>query len=194
MQPQQVGRLILIRHGETEANHSGRFAASDDIPLTEAGRRQTRDLAVRLAVEFRADTLLSSSYLRARQTAELIGEHLGLQTRVVNGIQERNFGCLRGQPYRCMGERMMADPAYDVTRPWSWSPPDGESLDQVRARVIAALEAACAPSARDTIVVSHGAVIQAVCAHLSGEWLESFVPPNCGIRVIEFDRLFEPPK
>jgi broad specificity phosphatase PhoE len=157
-------QIMLVRHGETEANVRGCFADSDDIPLTDAGRTQSRDLALRLSREFRPEVLISSTFLRARQTSEIIGDLLGLETEAIPGIQERNFGCLRGQPYELLGLR---DPR--------WSPEGGESLDDVRRRAIAAIESLRDRYPREEIVVvTHGAVIQAVCAQAS-------VPPNCGI-------------
>jgi broad specificity phosphatase PhoE len=40
---------------------------------------------------------------------------------------------------------------------------------------------------REIVVVCHGAVIQAVCAHVTGEWSQASVPPNCGIVTIAYD-------
>ena len=159
-------KIILVRHGETEANLRRCFADWDDIPLTEAGRLQSRELALRLSSEFRLEVLFSSTFLRARQTSEIIADALGLVTEVIPGIQERNFGCLRGHPYDQLGLR---DP--------QWSPEGGESVDEVRRRAIAAVE-----SLRDRypseeiVVVTHGAVIQAICGVA--------VPPNCGLVVV----------
>jgi broad specificity phosphatase PhoE len=84
-----------------------------------------------------------------------------------------------------MGEMMLSDPAYDVSQPWLWQVRDGESQEQVRVRAVAALSAVASQSPYDLIVVSHGAVIQSVCAHITGKWHESHLPANCGIKVIE---------
>jgi broad specificity phosphatase PhoE len=51
MDRKSAGRIILIRHGETEANRSRCFADSDDIPLTDTGRSQSHALALRLSRE-----------------------------------------------------------------------------------------------------------------------------------------------
>ena len=163
MKSQRKSKIILVRHGETEANVRGCFADSDDIALTEAGRIQSRELALRLSREFHPNVLVSSTFLRARQTSEIIADVLGLATETIPGIQERNFGCLRGQPYERLGLR---DP--------QWSPEGGESLDDVRRRAIAAIESLRERYPTEEIVlVTHGAVIQAVCGVA--------VPPNCGI-------------
>jgi len=55
--------------------------------------------------EFRPEVLVSSTFLRARQTSEIIAAVLGIETETIPGIQERNFGCLKGQPYERLGLR-----------------------------------------------------------------------------------------
>ncbi len=156
-------KVILVRHGETEANVRGCFADSGDIPLTEEGRFQSRELALRLTREFRPEVLVSSTFLRARQTSEIIADVLGIPTEAIPGIQERDFGSLKGHPYDRLGLR---DP--------HWTPAGGESVEDVRRRALAAIE-----SLRDRfpeqqiVIVTHGAVIQAVCG--------VSLPPNCGV-------------
>ena len=184
------GRIILVRHGETEANKLRHFAI-DSVPLTETGCLQAQELALRLKREFRPDVLLSSEFLRARQTSEIIGRTLSLETETVPGLHERDFGCLKGKPYEELGRLMTFEGFYDPEvpdqKPWLWRPAGGESLDDVRARVIVALESVrLQHSGREVIVVSHGAVIQAICAHITGEWSDVSVPPNCGIVTVEY--------
>jgi uncharacterized phosphatase len=176
------GNIILVRHGETEANRLGCFAGADDVPLTEAGRAQAHELALRLGREFRPEVLVSSEFLRARQTSEIIASVLGLAAEAVPGIQERDFGCLKGHPYARLGEMM----SLSLCKPWMWSPAGGESLDDVRRRAVTALDALrLRYPGREIVVVCHGAVIQAVCAHVTGEWSE-MVLPNCGIVTVAF--------
>lgn len=178
-------RIVLARHGETEANRALRFGDSDDTPLTDAGREQSRALGIRIARRFKPDLLLSSPFRRARETSEILGEVLGLRPEILEGIHERHFGCLRGEPYERLGELMLADPAYRPEEHWLWCPPGGETADQVRARVLAAIEGLGSRPFREAVIVCHGAVIQAFCAHVTGDWRESAVPPNCGYVVAE---------
>jgi len=177
--------LILVRHGETAANRARHFAEHDEIPLTQTGREQARELAALLARDFKPDVLLSSPYIRARETSEIIGAALSLEPEILPGTHERNFGSLKGHPYERMGELMLADALYDATQPWHWTPPDGESLEQVRHRTAAAIETLHSRGVDEVVLVCHGAVIQSICAHVTGEWRETFVPPNCGFVVIE---------
>ena len=178
------GKIILVRHGETEANLRRCFGDSDDIPLTDAGRLQSRKLAFRLSRDYCPEVLVSSDFLRARQTSEIIGRVLGLMTEAVPGLHERNFGCLRGHPYERLGEMMSR---YPLEPAWLWSPAGGESLDDVRRRAIAAIDALRVRyPGREIVIVSHGAVIQAVCAHVTGDWSELSVPPNCGLVTLDY--------
>ncbi|MDP9053977.1 MAG: histidine phosphatase family protein [Acidobacteriota bacterium] len=181
------GRIILVRHGETEANRAGCFADSDEIPLTETGRRQAEEIARRLGA-FNAHRIFSSPFARARETSEIIAEALRLEVEILEGIHERDFGCLKGHPYSRMGELMESDPAYDAARNWTWRPEGGESLEDVRTRAAAVLEEIRRRHADQVVlIVCHGAVIQCVSAHLTGDWSRAVVPGNCEILVIERD-------
>lgn len=172
MEKPRQGRLILVRHGETEANQLRVFAASDDIPLTAVGRAQALELAHRLSRECRPDILVSSHFARALETSAIIGRIVGLSPESVPGLHERDFGELRGQPYARLAE----------------FPHAPEPLDNVRRRAIAAIESLRDRyPAQEIIVVCHGAVIQSICAHITGVWTEDSVPPNCGLVVIEHD-------
>ena len=185
MPPASIGKLILVRHGETEANRLRCFG-QDDILLTDTGRAQARELALRIAREFHPELLLSSPFARAIETSQIIAAVLELPIQVLSGIHERDFGCLKGHSYGRMGELMIADALYDPAKTWLWTPADGESMDDVRERAMAALESVRTEYAgREILVVCHGAVIQSVCAHITGEWSETFIPPNCGIVVLE---------
>ncbi len=183
MEQAQAGKIILVRHGETEANRRRCFGDSDDVPLTDAGRLQSRELAFRLSRDFCPEVLVSSDFLRARQTSEIIGRILGLMTEAVPGLHERNFGSLRGQPYKRLVEMMSLTP---IEPAWLWSPPGGESLDDVRRRAIPAIDSLRSRyPGREIVIVCHGAVIQAVCAHITGDWSAATVPPNCGIVTLD---------
>jgi broad specificity phosphatase PhoE len=185
MAHKRAGRIILVRHGETEANRLRHFAESDDIPLSETGILQAEQLARRLATDFQPSRLFSSKFLRARQTGEIIATSLGLNVEILEGIHERNFGALRGHPYERLGEMMLQDASYDPGSSWLWTPAGGESLEDVRRRAVAALDDLRLRHAdEEVVVVCHGAVIQTVSAHISGEWNEASVPANCGVLVL----------
>jgi broad specificity phosphatase PhoE len=176
----EVGRIILVRHGETEANRRRHFAESDEIPLTDTGRLQAEEVALRLARDFRPTMLFSSSFARARETAEIISRALRLNTGILEGIHERDFGSLRGLPYESF------DALYDRVQSWTWSPDGGESMRDVEIRAGAALEnLRSLYDSHEIVVVCHGAVIRAVCGHITGDYGMNVVP-NCAVVVVEY--------
>jgi broad specificity phosphatase PhoE len=178
-----MGKLILVRHGESVGNRAQIFTTTPhELALTELGYEQARRAGDFIAKAFRTEVVVSSPYIRARETARIIAEVLKLPVDVEPNLHERDVGNLKGQPYQSVFET----PGYDPQRPWKWEPPGGESYDDVKARVGPILDrlAAAHPS-RDVVVVSHGGVMMALWAHITGAWDKAHVPPNCGIVVVE---------
>ena len=175
-----MGRLLLLRHGESEGNRAGRYTLHPEIPLTEAGIEQAREAAAWLAWNYAPRTLVSSPFARARQTADVLAATFGLTVRVEPDLRERSYGVLAGEPYGT------PRPSYDPAAYWTWQPPDGETLVAVAARAGAALDRiVAADPVDDVVVVSHGAVMLALWRHVTGTWGEPRVVPNAGVIEVE---------
>lgn len=88
------GRLILLRHGETQWSRDGLHTGLTDLPLTDVGRSQARASGQRL-VELGIDPVhvLSSDLQRARDTAELAG----LSAQVDPELHEWDYGGYEGR-------------------------------------------------------------------------------------------------
>jgi broad specificity phosphatase PhoE len=191
-----MGKLIMVRHGESEGNRDRRFTISPDVPLTDLGREQARRAALQIAERFRPVKLISSPFRRARQTSEIIAATLGLEIEVVHDLHERDLGVLKGESYDVLREMVKRDPAYDAAQGWLWRPERGESYEDVRRRVVGAIDAIRARHPDDEIViVSHGGVMLSLWAHVTGQWHGAHLPPNCGIVLIEHENgRFGPPR
>ena len=90
-----MATLLLIRHGETDWNASGRLQGHTDRPLNDYGRRQARELADRLSDDAIA-AIYASDLSRAKETAEIVGARLGLPVVVDADLRERNWGSWEG--------------------------------------------------------------------------------------------------
>jgi broad specificity phosphatase PhoE len=152
--------VLLVRHGETDDNAADRFQGRRDTQLNDRGREQSRALARMLRDEgLRA--LYTSPLQRARATAQIVGDALGLDAVVDARLMEADAGDWSGLLY---ADVIAAEPgafarwrAVDPTFRF----PGGESVAEQAARVAAAL-ADVAGGPLPALVVTHGGTIRAV--------------------------------
>jgi broad specificity phosphatase PhoE len=90
-----VTTLLLVRHGETDWNAEGRLQGQTDRPLNDFGRRQARRLAEQLEGE-ELEAIYSSDLARARETAEIVSERLGLPVELDADLREKDWGTWEG--------------------------------------------------------------------------------------------------
>jgi broad specificity phosphatase PhoE len=187
-----MGKLIMVRHGESEGNAIRHFTSTPEAKITELGRRQAREAALKIKQMFAPALVIASTYARARETGRIIADELGIPLEFEAEFREQSLGRLAGLPY----ESVQKDPTFDAKQPWLWRPPGGESHLDVRQRVAPALDRVAAEYAdRELVIVSHGGVMRTVWAHVTGTWQDAFVPPNCGIVLIEHEAgRYSPPK
>jgi broad specificity phosphatase PhoE len=157
-----MARLILIRHGESIANAARRFTHGPHEPLSPRGREEALARARQLAARFDPVALYSSPFVRALETARLVGGVLGLEPIAVDALREQDFGEWRGQPYDLIDR---TDRELGAAARWRWRPPGGESLEEVVARAGPAIDAIAERHlGAEVIVVSHGGVMAALQA------------------------------
>jgi broad specificity phosphatase PhoE len=178
-----MGRLILVRHGESTGNRSRTYAkVPEELPLTERGYEQAHAAARRIKTSFDTALVATSPYLRARETARIIAEGLQVPLEIETQLYEREMGVYRGETY---GSYSSA-PDFDARRPWVWRPEGGESLEDVQARVSPVVyRLAAMHAASDVVVVSHGGVMLTLWALAARDWAGARAPSNCGIFVVE---------
>jgi probable phosphoglycerate mutase len=145
---------VLWRHGQTSWNLEHRFQGQTDIPLDETGEAQAEYAARRLAT-LTPDAIFASDLSRAQQTAAALARMCGLPVIPEKDLRERFGGDWEGLTDEVIRERYPAENA-------SWSPPNGESIDAVAARVSGALTriAGTLSEGQLAVVVSHGAALR----------------------------------
>lgn len=160
------GSIIIVRHGRTEFNATGRLQGRTDNPLDEVGLAQAEAVATYLAPELLSDTLIvCSPLLRARQTATAIAEGVGASLEIDERWIELDYGAYEGL-------RQSEVPSH-VWREWrsdsNFAAPQGESLNQVQQRVTdACAELAQRLDGRTAVVVSHVSPIKSAVAWALG--------------------------
>lgn len=88
-------KLILIRHGETEANSTDRYWGQADVALNALGLEQARRLAKRLKEE-KIDVIYTSTLKRATVTADMMAVGRGAEYYNEPKLNEIDFGEVEG--------------------------------------------------------------------------------------------------
>jgi broad specificity phosphatase PhoE len=158
-----VTTLLLVRHGETDWNAEGRLQGHTDRPLNDYGRKQAKELAQRLAGEG-ADAIYASDLVRAKETAEIVGERLGLTVVVDPDLREKDWGTWEG----LTGDERVAVEF------------EGETTEAHRDRVLGAARRIVArhPEQR-VVVVTHGGSLRRIQAAVNG--VADPVIENCAV-------------
>jgi broad specificity phosphatase PhoE len=151
------GRILLIRHGETEWSRAGRHTGRTDIPLTAEGEARARALGPRLS-SWRPALALCSPLVRARRTAELAG----FSPTVDADLLEWDYGDYEGRTTDEIREAL-GDPQWSV---WTTRRGLAESVEQVGERTARVLDRCRAVTAlgEDAVLVAHAHVLRILTA------------------------------
>lgn len=171
--PENVLRLLLIRHGETDWNRQKRFQGVKDIPLNDKGREQGQ-LAANFLKDVNIDFAITSPMLRPKETAEIILQsHPGVSLATRSDLVEIGHGLWEG---KLEDEIESAFPG--LLQQWKEAPetvqmPEGENLQQVWNRAIACWQEivetySSGGDPQTGIVVAHDAINKVIICALLG--------------------------
>ncbi len=152
-------RIIAIRHGETTWNVDARIQGHLDVPLNDTGRRQAALLAQALAEEPIA-AIYASDLNRAWETAQYLARALEVDVTSEKGLRERCFGDFEGKTFAEIEVLLPEQAMRWRKRDPEFAPSGGESLLNLRGRVIEAAERLAADHPGELIaLVGHGGVM-----------------------------------
>jgi broad specificity phosphatase PhoE len=151
-------RILLVRHGESEWNASGRWQGWAESPLSDLGRQQALEAASAVGT---VDAIVASDLERAVQTAVIISEAIGVGPVVTEpGIRERDVGEWTGLTRPEIDERWPGD-LEAWRRGELRAPPGGERNEDILERYRAALvRIASTFDGGEVLAVSHGGVMR----------------------------------
>lgn len=132
-------KIFLVRPGSTEFDEQGRIKGCLDIPLSSAGRQQVERVAEELR-EYDIDRIYTAPCQSAQQTAEIIAKNGKVRVKVLDGIQNLDHGLWHGK----LIEELKATQPKIFRRfadhPEATCPPQGETLQLARERVLKSLQ------------------------------------------------------
>lgn len=181
-------RLVLIRHGETDWNREGRYTGQSDIPINDVGLAQARRLAENLRKES-LDGLYSSDLARASMTARVVSEATGVEVQQDRRLREIDQGDWEGLPFSEIRHRYHGLLEQRKKDPLSVAPPGGETVGELRARVLDALEDVLRAYPLGIVaIVSHGLPLAIIKTHFQGLPIEAIwdhIPENAAPFMID---------
>ena len=176
----QATRIIAIRHGETAWNVDTRIQGELDIELNATGRWQAQRLAQAL-IDEPISAIYSSHLLRAWDTARAIAHSTGVPAQACGDLRERSFGIFQGKTFTEI-EAAWPDQALRWRRREpDWAPEGGESLAQLRQRIVqTACELAQRHAGEQIVLVAHGGVMDVLYRAATGQGIETARSWNLG--------------
>ena len=170
--PKGITTLILVRHAVTAQTGPLLSGRAPGIPLSEDGQAQAKATAERLAA-LPIAAVYASPIERTTETAEAIAAPHGLEVRALPGVLEADYGEWTGGKLTDLAKT-------DLWKTVQRSPsrarfPGGESIAEMQARMVVALEEVVAAHAGELfVVVSHADPIKSAIAHYTGVHLDLF--------------------
>ncbi|OFL81109.1 MULTISPECIES: histidine phosphatase family protein [Fusobacterium] len=180
-----MGKLIIVRHGQTQMNVEGIFFGKLDPGLNEMGRVQCKK-AGDILKKYGYDAIYSSDLLRASETAELIN-YLKLSIKFDKRLQEIDFGIFEGLSYKEIKEKYPVECEKSKNEWKTFDFVTGESLERLQSRAVEFVESL--DKTKNNLVVTHWGVINCILSWYFSDKLESYWKysvENGGICIIEF--------
>ena len=185
-------RLILTRHGRSEANLTHVFAGHTDAPLSPLGKEQAELLARRLYETEKIDVIYASDLSRTVETARPTAERFGLPIKTDPALREIFAGAWENLTF----DELMQKYRVDRER-WTLDLPNarctgGESVREVAVRMECALRRIAEENEGKTVLIStHWTPLYCAFSFATGTPLEKIrtlpQPTNCSITIIHYE-------
>lgn len=177
-------QILLIRHGQSEADLLQVHEGSADFPLTKEGVEQATKMANRVKEKFPPEVIWASTYKRASKTASILAEKIGCPIHYLPQLREHDNGDMAGKPLE------------EVPFPWGILPHEkfgtyGESAMEFRARgelVFSQIKEASKDYKRIAIVSHGGTISRMIDSFLDLPFVNNifFKTDDTGIHLLEF--------
>ena len=171
--------VCIVRHGETAWNKFHLIQGLTDNPLNATGRKQARKVAeYLLQKDPNWDLIVSSSLLRAQETARIIASKINYHQEIIidERFRERNFGSLEGQTLNAKN--------YDIIL--NRQIPELELIDDVQKRVISGLnDLKIKYEVNKVLIVAHAQTIKSLLLYLNPHFDFRFPLKNSSMNYFE---------
>lgn len=185
-------RLILIRHGQSQANLLKIFAGHQDFPLSDLGRQQAQISGEYVCSHYAIDGIYSSDLSRAYETAQAVARLTGLPIHTDKGLREIYAGLWEGHHFSELEVLFPESRGIWTTDVGRCHPEGGESVAMLQERFLKALDGICRDNPGKTLfIATHATAIRTLHCHFLGKPLEEMkdVPwvSNASLTVLRWE-------
>lgn len=165
------GKLILVRHAESEWNLLGKWTGRTDVHITDKGKKEAQQLG-ELLKDIELHHSYSSEQIRTVETLTNMLETAGisgLSHERIAHLNERDYGDYTGLNKWEVLEQLGEDTFTRIRRSWDEPIPGGETLQMVHERAVPFYKDYILPkllAGQNILVVSHGNTIRALVKYL----------------------------
>ena len=184
--------ILLIRHGESEANRQNVFAGHFNPDLQHKGILQAELTAKYIAENYKVDKIYSSDLTRAYKTAKSLGDLLGLEVIPDQRLREINAGKWEGEKYLELIDKYPEEFGLWLNDIGRATCPDGETVKQLGERVMEALTEFAKNNDGKTVAIgTHATPIRVTQSIIQTGGLEEMktIPwvSNASVSVVEYN-------
>lgn len=186
-------KLILIRHGQSQANLERRFAGIYDAPLTELGQTQAALSAAYVTENYKVSRVYASDLKRAFFTGKAVADRLGIEILPDERFREISAGAWEGMLFEDIVAKYSQDFELFMKDVGRARATDGESVAALGERVMAGLRDLAEKHEGETVVIAtHATPIRAIESMVEYGTLDrmkdvSWVS-NASVSVLVYDR------
>lgn len=181
-----MGKLILIRHGQTEMNAQNLYFGKLNPSLNDLGIEQAYMAKEKLS-NIAYDCIYSSPLERSKETAEICN-YLDKEIIYDSRLEEINFGIFEGLTFKEISEQYPNE-VKEMEKNWkSFNYITGESLEELYQRAVSFLETL--DYTKDNLIISHWGIINCIISYFVSGTLDTywkFKVDNCSIVIFEGD-------
>ncbi|WP_339122062.1 histidine phosphatase family protein [Fusobacterium nucleatum] len=165
-----MGKLILIRHGQTEMNAQSLYFGKLNPPLNDLGISQAYQAREKL-LNIDYDNIYSSPLERAKQTAEICN-YLDKDIVYDSNLEEINFGIFEGLTFKEISEKYPVE-VKKMKEDWKeYNYVTGESPKEMLQRAVSFLE--ILDYTKNNLIVAHWGIINSIISYFISGNLDSY--------------------
>lgn len=186
-------RLLIVRHGQSEANKSCIFAGHTDAPLSELGRMQAERTAEYIANTYKVDKVYASDLKRAFCTGKAVADRLGINIETHKKLREIYAGEWEGKTFDELSREYPEEYSLWRNDIGLARCVGGESLAEVQQRTLPVVRNIVFANEGKTIVIAtHATVVRSLQCYAMGVPLSEMknIPyvSNASVTVIDVDK------